>query len=240
MSGPLYPTHIALNAFQKTAVTAVAAMGALLRPSRADLVAAVGETTGTLALQQMLDRMRADPVGQEILRDKPRVTDHTLSQCAALPVGTFGQQYHHFMAARRFEAGERPPVRFVDDQVLAYVACRAREVHDFWHVLFNCHTNVFGELSLKALEYVQTGLPMTALAVVGAQFRLPREDRLLLWRHYLPWALKAGMQSRDLMCIYYEQHFHRDLEELRQEWNILPAPHPPARLAPKLKPYGVA
>lgn len=31
------------------------------------------------------------------------------------------------------------------------------QVHDFWHVLFNCKTNVFGELALKALEFVQVG-----------------------------------------------------------------------------------
>jgi ubiquinone biosynthesis protein COQ4 len=43
----------------------------------------------------------------------------------------------------------------VDDEELAYVITRAREVHDFWHVLFDCHTNVFGELALKALEFVQ-------------------------------------------------------------------------------------
>lgn len=29
------------------------------------------------------------------------------------------------------------------------------QVHDFWHVLTGCHTNVFGELALKALEFVQ-------------------------------------------------------------------------------------
>jgi len=39
--------------------------------------------------------------------------------------------------------------------VRAYVICRMREVHDLWHVLFGCHTNVFGELALKALEFVQ-------------------------------------------------------------------------------------
>jgi hypothetical protein len=44
---------------------------------------------------------------------------------------------------------------FVDDAELAYVITRAREVHDFWHVLFDCHTNVFGELALKGLEFVQ-------------------------------------------------------------------------------------
>ena len=46
-------------------------------------------------------------------------------------------------------------MRFLDDEELAYVATRAREVHDFWHVLFGCHTNSFGELALKAVEFVQ-------------------------------------------------------------------------------------
>jgi ubiquinone biosynthesis protein Coq4 len=46
-------------------------------------------------------------------------------------------------------------VRFIADQEVAYAAQRSREVHDLWHVLFGCHTNVFGELALKAVEYVQ-------------------------------------------------------------------------------------
>ncbi len=35
-----------------------------------------------------------------------------------------------------------------------WCAC-APQVHDFWHVLFGCHTNVFGEVALKAVEFVQ-------------------------------------------------------------------------------------
>lgn len=50
-----------------------------------------------------------------------------------------------------------PPCRFVDDPELAYVISRARQVHDFWHVLFGCHTNGFGEVALKAMEFVQVG-----------------------------------------------------------------------------------
>jgi ubiquinone biosynthesis protein Coq4 len=46
-------------------------------------------------------------------------------------------------------------VRFIADEEVAYAAQRSREVHDLWHVLFGCHTNVFGELALKAVEYVQ-------------------------------------------------------------------------------------
>jgi ubiquinone biosynthesis protein COQ4 len=135
------------------------------------------------------------------------------------------------MADRRFEADDRPPVRFLADPELAYVATRAREAHDLWHVLFDCHTNVFGELALKALEFVHTGLPMAGLAVAGAQFRLSAADRSLLQRHYLPWALRAGRRCRPLMCIHYEAHLEEDLEELRGAWRIVPAPPPPPHLA---------
>lgn len=34
---------------------------------------------------------------------------------------------------------------------------------------------------------MQTGVPMTGLAVAGAQFRLKPEDRALLNSRYLPW-----------------------------------------------------
>lgn len=46
---------------------------------------------------------------------------------ATLPEGTFGRAYGDFMGARGFRADDRPPVRFVDDEELAYVATRARE-----------------------------------------------------------------------------------------------------------------
>lgn len=45
--------------------------------------------------------------------------------------------------------------RFINDPELAYVIQRMRQVHDFWHVLFGCHTDVFGEIALKAVEFVQ-------------------------------------------------------------------------------------
>ena len=91
----LYPTHIPLHPLQRGAVALGAALGALLKcapttlqhhvasvspppphhsPARADLVAALGETTGYAALVNMRDRMRASASGREVLRDRPRVT----------------------------------------------------------------------------------------------------------------------------------------------------------------------
>ncbi len=54
---------------------------------------------------------------------------------------------------------------------------------------------------------LQTGMPMTALSVLGGQFRLKAQTRAELYQDFLPWALRAGFRSADLMCLYYEKHF---------------------------------
>uniref|UniRef100_A0A061QSH9 Ubiquinone biosynthesis protein COQ4 homolog, mitochondrial n=1 Tax=Tetraselmis sp. GSL018 TaxID=582737 RepID=A0A061QSH9_9CHLO len=175
----------------------------------------------------MKHQMMQTDEGLDILKEKPRVTNELFATARGCPDGSFGQAYARFMEKRRFEADDRPVVRFVDDPELAYVITRSREVHDFWHVLFDCHTNVFGELVLKAVEAVQTGLPMAALSVAGGQLRLSPEKRSSLLRVYLPWALSAGARCTPLLPIYYERHFREDLGELRRRWKIDTAPRTP-------------
>jgi ubiquinone biosynthesis protein COQ4 len=87
--------------------------------------------------------------------------DAFLLACKNAPLGSFGQEYYLFMAGRGFKADERPPVRFVDDQNLAYVATRYRQVHDFWHIVFGCHTSLLGETALKAVEFLQVCISNT-------------------------------------------------------------------------------
>ncbi len=48
---------------------------------------------------------------------------------------------------------------------------------------------------------------MTALSVLGGQFRLKAQTRAELYQDFLPWALRAGFRSADLICLYYEKHF---------------------------------
>ena len=53
-----------LDSVQKAAVAAGSALGALIRPARADLVAALGETTGEPALRAALGRMKQSASGR--------------------------------------------------------------------------------------------------------------------------------------------------------------------------------
>ena len=65
----------------------------------------------------------------------------------------------------------RLPVRFVDDPELAYVMQRYREVHDLMHTVLGMNTKLVGEVAVKWVEGLQTGLPMCLGGALMAPIR---------------------------------------------------------------------
>lgn len=63
--------RIRLNRWQQAAVAVGSAVGALLNPRRADLIAALGETTGKPAFERVLERMKRSPEGRVSLLSTP-------------------------------------------------------------------------------------------------------------------------------------------------------------------------
>lgn len=222
----LYPTHMPTSPLQKLFIAGYSALTAVRNPERGDMVAALGETTGLIALRRLRDQMRDDPVGREILRERPSISLQSLQpeELAKLPEGSFGRAYAAFMLHHDFSADDRSPVRFVDDPELAFVIQRYRQVHDFWHVLCGLPPDVLGELALKWLEMLQTGLPVAALSALAGPLALPTEERRVLREVYIPWAVTAAPRARPLMNVWYERELDTPLSELRARLNITPAP----------------
>ncbi|KAH8051698.1 hypothetical protein JL722_10525 [Aureococcus anophagefferens] len=108
---------------------------------------------GASALRAIANPERADMADAARLRDA----------CAP---GTFGRAYGAFMGRHGFDADDRSPVTLVDDEELACVLLRYRQVHDYWHVLFGLPPSIPGELALKWFELVHTGLPVAAFSAV--------------------------------------------------------------------------
>ena len=77
--------------------------------------------------------------GQRVLAARPRVTAEAMAHAWELPPHTFGGAYAEFMGRRSFSPDDRPPPRFRACPDEAFVAQRAREVHDFWHELYLFH-----------------------------------------------------------------------------------------------------
>jgi ubiquinone biosynthesis protein COQ4 len=222
---------------QRLAVAVKAATTALADPTRADAVAALGEVTGRVALQSMRDTMRNDPTGQQILLDRPIVSKETLpvdieELLAAVSSSdgvdessvTFGQAYGAFLRGHGFDPDDRSEIKYIEDDELAYIMLRYRQCHDYWHVLTGLPPTVLGELGLKWLELLQTGLPVAALSATVGSLKLDEKERTFLNQHYLPWAVRMSKQSSYLLNVYYEKEFDTPLMELRERLCIEPAP----------------
>lgn len=202
---------------------------ALVNPERGDMVAQLGDLTADVAVQRMRDQMRGDAVGRSLLRDRPRIRSEDVESwgLAELPRGTLGREYHEFMASHGWDANSRSEVKpdaIGGDAELRWVMQRYRECHDMWHVLCGVPPSITGELALKWFELAQTGLPSTALAAFVGPLRAPAGDRALLARSLVPWACRAGLAARPLMCVRYEDQLMTPVVQLREELRLEAAP----------------
>ncbi|XP_063066147.1 ubiquinone biosynthesis protein COQ4 homolog, mitochondrial isoform X2 [Engraulis encrasicolus] len=222
----LYPGHIPTSPVQKALLAVGSGVAALQDPYRHDMVAVLGETTGHLALVRLRDRMRNDPEGYTILTERPRIRLSTLdlAHMAALPDGSFGREYLRFLEENRVTPDTRADVKFVDNEELAYVMQRYREVHDLLHTLLGMPTNMLGEVAVKWFEAAQTGLPMCILGAALGPLRLSSSRLQTLAMSLGPWALRSGSRSRCVLSIFYERRWDQSLEELREELGIEPPP----------------
>lgn len=218
----LYPGHIHTNVLQKALLAVGSGVAALQNPYRHDMVAVLGETTGHLALVKLRDRMRNDPEGYTILMERPRIRLCTLNlnKMSTLPDGSFGREYLHFLEDNRVTPDSRADVKFVDNEELAYVMQRYREVHDFLHTLLGMPTNMLGEVAVKWFEAANTGLPMCALGAVLGPLRLSASHLQTLFKSLGPWALQNGRKAECILNIFYEKRWEQNVEDLRKELNI--------------------
>ena len=129
--------------------------------------------------------------------------------------------HDRFMLGQGITPDSRRDVRFVDDEELAYVAQRYREIHDFIHVLLGMDSiSVQDEIAVKWFEAFQTGLPMCYLSGVVGPLALPSHERVAVFRDFLPWARKCGTEATFVLNVFYERRFEQGLDDLRREMHI--------------------
>ncbi|XP_055948922.1 ubiquinone biosynthesis protein COQ4 homolog, mitochondrial-like isoform X2 [Argiope bruennichi] len=189
---------------------------------REDMVAVLGETTGNIAARQIREKMLQDSEGSLILREKPRINSDTLDYqfLESLPNGTLGHAYISFLKDNNVTPDTRRPVHYVDDPELAYVIQRYREVHDLNHTLLEMPTNMLGEVAVKWIEAMQTGLPMCVAGALLGPVRFRKKQREKYLKYYLPWSVNCGSHAKFLMNVYFEKRWQQSIRDLRYELNI--------------------
>ncbi|KAI9888913.1 MAG: Intracellular distribution of mitochondria [Vezdaea aestivalis] len=217
-----YPGHVPLNGFERVALAAGSAVGALINPRRADLIAALGEATAQpYFITRLRDTLLSNPTGRRILRDRPRITSSTLSLPALrkLPPTSLGATYAAWLDREGVSPDTRDSVRYIDNEEEAYVMQRYRESHDFYHALTGLPVMVEGEVALKAWEWANFGLPMAALSVF-AVVRLKPAERVRFWTTYGPWAIRNGWRAQSVINVYWEEELETDVNVLRERLGL--------------------
>ena len=187
-----------------------------------DLIAALGEATATpYFIYRLRDAMLSDPTGRRILRDRPRITSETLQlpYLRSLPENSIGRTYAAWLDREGVSPDTRCDVQYIDDEECAYVMQRYRECHDFYHAVTGLPVFVEGELALKAFEFLNTLIPMTGLSVFAMARLKPAERERFLSLH-LPWAVRSGLASKELINVYWEESLGKDVDEFRAEMGI--------------------
>lgn len=94
--------------------------------------------------------MKMDQEGSLILSDRPIINSKTidLNLLKSYPVNSFGREYVEFLERNQITPDSRKPVHFVNDEDLAYVMTRYRQIHDFTHCILGMKTNMLGNLYL--------------------------------------------------------------------------------------------
>ncbi|XP_022197891.1 ubiquinone biosynthesis protein COQ4 homolog, mitochondrial isoform X2 [Nilaparvata lugens] len=214
--------HIKLSPFQRIMLSIGSSLTSIYDPSRGDMIAIFGETTGDAALNYMMNKMSTSPEGQEILKEKPRLNSKSVDFAVleSLPENTLGKVYYDFLKKNKVTPDSRLPVQFIDDIELAYVMQRYREIHDLTHAVLKQPTNMLGEVTVKWVEGLQTRLPMCITGGLFGAVRLRPKQRLMYVQRNLPWAIKTGLTSEFLMNAYFEKRWEQTLDDFYREFKI--------------------
>jgi ubiquinone biosynthesis protein COQ4 len=220
---PNYPGHIQLYTYEKLLMFLGSSIGAYTHPERNEFIVALGESTAiTPILRQIQSQMLSDPIGRQILRERPRITSTSLNleYLRNLPEESVGNTYVKWLDREGVSPDTRVPVKFIDDEELAYIYQRYRECHDFYHSITGLPIIIEGEIAVKVLEYMNIGMPMSGLGAIFAPLRLKPSQKDRLYNIYYPWAIQSGLNSKPLINVYWEKILENDVSQLRSELGI--------------------
>lgn len=220
---PHYEGHVPLSKLEQAGMIVGSLIGLYFHPERNEFIVGLGESTAfPFVLKRIRNEMLSDPVGRQILWERPRITLDSLDldYLRLLPENLLGHTYVKWLDREGVSPDTRVPVRYIDDEELAYVFQRYRECHDFYHAITGLPIIIEGEIAVKVLEFMNIGMPMPGLGALFAPLRLKPLQRERLRNIYYPWAMTLGLNSKPLMNVYWEKVLERDVDELRDELGL--------------------
>ena len=162
--------------------------------------------------------------GRTLLAERPNLGKLDLAELRGLSPETLGGAYARFFDTHALSQEIlNLPTPYTEDEELAYILLRIRQVHDVWHTLVGLGTQGHEEILVHSFSLAQTGLPSSvALLVLGSLKHMVLEGRWDTLRHGLLRAHRIGTRAKPLLAIHWERRWEQPLAAVRRELHITP------------------
>jgi len=180
--------------------------------------------------------IQQDPHSVEFLKERYVGEPYNLETLLKLPKGSLGWTYATVLNTLGYDPEfYRTPSEFKSDA--EYISYRVYRTHDIHHVITGFSVNNLGELGVVAVTAAQTRFPafifldiFSLLVTFFRSDRLRQEDsspaeqsRTLKYVfEQISAGLEIGQNAQTLFPVKWEELFDRQIEELREELNIIP------------------
>jgi ubiquinone biosynthesis protein COQ4 len=222
MSSTTTDNVLAMSRLERWRKAFAALARVVANPEETDQVLVFSSHINAGGLPARIERFLADPGGRR-LYDEQRAIDSRidLDALAALPEGTLGHAYAHFLKSRGFtpDVFDGTPENIGDPRA-AYVIQRLRQTHDLWHVVTGHDTDARGEIALQAFTFGQLRAPSSAILAAVGTIKGFRGERAFAGEVLA--AYWAGIRCAKLATFPWEDHWTTPLAEVRAMIGLTP------------------
>jgi ubiquinone biosynthesis protein Coq4 len=175
--------------------------------------------------------VEAHPEVLEAMKSRRRLKRIDLQQLAAMPVGSFGHTFASLSIDRGIDPNIVEPIPGDTDG--DWLMAHLYETHDFWHVLTGHYFNMDGEYGVSGFYMAQ--MPKFSffaffLSLLTLQHVWKKRDSLGGIVRAFCKGYDIGSKAKCVVGLDWENIYHRDLNELREELGIIEAGTLPAEL----------
>lgn len=178
-----------------------------------------------------------NPASAEMLAQRYMGPRYDLDAMLKMPKGSLGWTYAKIMTALGYDPDfYRTPESFKNDE--EYITFRVYKTHDIHHIVTGFSMDNFGEFGVISVFAAQIGYPafvfVDLISMLMTFFRSeklyveaenPMEQARTLGYQFrlISDGLEMGANAKPLFPVKWEELLDRQLEDLRAEFNIVPA-----------------
>lgn len=197
---------------------ALVALGkVLVDPEKTDQVLVFSIYANAGSMPKRIHRFFETEDGQRLYAERRTIDSRSIDLAAlsALPEGTLGHAYAHFLKSRGLTPAvfDNPPAEVSDPQ-MRYVVQRLRQTHDLWHVVTGHDTDPGSEVALQAFTFAQVRAPSSAILAAMGTLRAIRQKPSVA--RDVATSFKSGVRANRLASFPWEDHWATPLHEVRQ------------------------